>query len=114
MNFEDVRRMAMAFPGVEEHLSFGEPTLKVGKRFLACVAKIDADSLCLKLPDALQRDFLVNSQPDIYYAPKHYADFGSILIRMSKADPEEVRDLFEQAWRAYAPKRVVAAYQKMD
>ncbi len=111
MNFDDVRQIALSFPGVEEHLVFGGPTFRVGKRFLASSAKIDADALVLKLPDQLQREFLVSSQPEIFYAPEHYASFGSVLIRLSQVDRDELRDLFEQAWRAYAPKRLVTTYQ---
>ncbi len=107
MTFDDVRQIALAFPGVEEYTTFGHPAFRVGKRFLASTAKIDPDALCLKLPDQLQREFLVESQPELYYAPPHYADFGSILIRLSKADPGDVRDLFEQAWRAAAPKQLL-------
>lgn len=111
MNFEDVRQIGFTFPGVEEHLVFGGPTLKVGKRFLACIAKIDPDTLVLKVKDPLQRDFLLASQPEIYYMADHYATFECVLIRMSQADKDDVRDLFEQAWRAYAPKKVIATYQ---
>jgi hypothetical protein len=110
LTFDDVRQLALSFPGVTEHTVFGAPTFRVGRKFLASTAKIDPDALCLKLPDQLHREFLVESQPDIYYAPPHYADFGSILIRLSQADPADVRDLFEQAWRAYAPKKLVASY----
>ena len=114
MTFDDIRRIALSYPGVEEYTTFGHPAFRVGKKFLASTAKIDPDALCLKLPDQLQREFLVESQPDIYYAPPHYADFGSILIRLSQADPEEVRDLFEQAWLAYAPKKLVASYRQQE
>ncbi|MDX1994360.1 MAG: MmcQ/YjbR family DNA-binding protein [bacterium] len=110
MNFDDVRKIAFAFPGVEEHLVFGGPTLKVGKRFLACIAKIDHDTLVVKVPDPFERDFLLSSNPDVYYMQEHYATFDCVLIRMSKADSEEVRQLIENAWRKFAPKRVVAAY----
>lgn len=111
MNFDDVRQIAMSYPGVEEHLVFGGPTLKVGKRFLACIAKIDPDTLVLKVPDQFEREFLLNTQPDIYYLTDHYADFSCVLIRMPSADSDDVRDLFERAWRTYAPKRLVKAYQ---
>jgi hypothetical protein len=111
MTFDDVREMASAFPGVEGHLVFGGTTIRVGKRFLACIAKIDPDTLVLKVPDRLEREFLLNTQPEIYYMQDHYASFECVLIRMSRADPEEVRDLLEQAWRFYAPKKLVASYQ---
>ncbi len=110
MDFDDVRKIVFSFPGVEEHTVFGGPSFKVGKKYLAGNAKIDPDALCLKLPDRLQRDFLVTSQPDIYYAPEHYASFGAVLVRLSKVDRDELRDLFEQTWRANAPKKLVATY----
>jgi hypothetical protein len=111
MNFDDVRQIAKAFPGVEEHTIFGGPTLKVGKRFLASIAKIDPDTLVIKVPDRLEREFFLTTKPDIFYMQDHYANFECLLVRMSVADDEEVRQLFEQAWRTYAPKKLVAAYK---
>ncbi len=101
MKYDEVRQIALSFPGVEEHLVFGRPTLRVSKKFLACIAKIDDDSLCLKMPDMMQRDILISSKPDVFYNTEHYADFGSILIRLSKVDPDELRDLFEDSWRRW-------------
>lgn len=114
MNFDDVRQIAAGFPGVEEHNVFGGPTLKVGKRFLACIAKIDQDTLCIKVPDRREREYLLAHQPDIYYLTDHYANFECLLVRMPKADLEEVRKLFQVAWRTYAPKRVVASYEAKE
>ena len=112
MTFDDVRQFTLSLPGVEEHLVFGEPTLKIGKRFLTCIAKIDADSLVVKVPDMLEIEFLIETNPDIYYSPPHYANFKSVLVRLSKADPNEVYHLLERAWRFFAPKRVVAQWDK--
>lgn len=110
MIFDDVRQIAMSFPAVEEHVVFGGPTFKVGKRFLASIAKIAPDTLVLKVPDQLEREYFLATKPDIYYMQPHYASFDCLLIRMTPAEAQEVRDLFEQAWRHYAPRRVVAAY----
>lgn len=112
MDFEDVRKLAFMFPGVEEHLVFGSPTLRVGKRFLACIAKIDPDTLVLKVPDPLVREMLLTTKPDVFYLTAHYASFECLLIRLLNVDREELRDLIEQAWRHYAPKKLVAAYSK--
>jgi hypothetical protein len=111
MNFDDVRQIAFSYPGVTEHLVFGGPTIRVGKRFLTCIAKIDPDTLVLKVPDQREREYLLSTQPDVYYMQEHYESFECVLIRLSKADPQEVRQLFEAAWRAYAPKRVVKEYE---
>jgi hypothetical protein len=112
MIFDEVRQIAMLFPGVEEHVVFGGPTFKVGKRFLASIAKIDPDTLVLKVPDRLEREYFLATKPDIYYMQEHYESFECLLIRMTPADPQEVRNLFEQAWRKYAPKRLVTAYDR--
>lgn len=113
MIFDEVRQIALSFPGVQEHLVFGGPTFKIGKRFLACIAKIDQDTLCLKVPNQLEREYLLTTHPDIYYLTDHYANFECVLIRMPKANPEELRALFEEAWLKYAPKRLVTAYQTL-
>jgi hypothetical protein len=43
---------------------------------------------------------------------EHYADFNCLLVRMPLVAPDELRGLFEQAWMAFAPKRLVKAYQE--
>jgi hypothetical protein len=110
MNFDEVRQIALSFPGVTEHDVFGGPTFRIGKRFLACIAKIDVNTLCIKVPDQREREYLLETRPDIYYLTDHYANFQALLVRMPVADPEELRGLFEQAWRAYAPKKLLANY----
>ncbi len=114
MTFDEIRQIGLSFPGVEEHLVFGGPTLRIGKRFLACVAKIDQDTLVLKVPDQREREFFLTTKPEVYYLTDHYASFECLLIRMPLAEQEELRQLFEQAWLAYAPKRLVARYMAKE
>jgi hypothetical protein len=113
MNFDDVRQIVFSYPGVTEHLVFGGPTIRVGKLFLTRIAKIDPDTL-VKVPDQREREYLLSAQPDVYYMQEHYESFECVLIRMSKADPGAVRQLFEAAWQAYAPKRVLKAYETKE
>jgi hypothetical protein len=112
MTFDEIRALALAYPGVEEYLVFGGPTFKVGKRFLACIAKIDAEALVLKVPDPLEREFLLTERAEIYYVTPHYADFSAVLVRMPKVDKDELQALFERAWLAYAPKKLVKAWRE--
>jgi hypothetical protein len=110
MDFDEIRQIALSFPGVEEHLVFGSSTFRVGKRFLACIAKIDPDTLVLKMSDPIEREYWLTTKPEIYYNAPHYADFQSILIRMPLVEPEELRQLFQNTWRTYASKKLVANY----
>ncbi|MEZ4668406.1 MAG: MmcQ/YjbR family DNA-binding protein [Anaerolineae bacterium] len=111
VTYDDVRQIAIAFPGVEEHLAFGRPTLRVNKRFLACMAKIDDDTLVLKMRDAREREFLLLSKPEVYYLTDHYISFECVLVRMPQAECDELRLLIEQSWLTLAPKKLIAAYQ---
>lgn len=111
MIFDEIRQIALSFPGVEEYQAFGSPSFRVGKRFLASIAKIDPNTLCLKVPSQLEREYLLSAKPERYYLTDHYASFECLLVRMPLADPQELRDLFEQAWLTYAPKKLVAAYR---
>lgn len=112
MTFDEIREIALSFPEVEEHLVFGGPTFRIRKRFLASTAKIDPETLCVKLPDALERKFLIETRPDVYYVTEHYENFESILVWMPEVHPEEFRRLFEKAWLAYAPKRLAKTYRE--
>jgi hypothetical protein len=112
MKFEEVRQIVLSFPGVEEQVVFGGPTFKVGKRFLLSIAKIDPDTLVVKVPNPLEREYLLTTKPDVYYMQEHYANFECVLMRMTPGDPDELRGLIEEAWRTYAPKRLVASYNK--
>jgi len=114
MTFDEIRQIALSFPEVEEHDVFGGPTFKIRKRFLACIAKIDKDTLCIKVPNKLEREYLLSAKPEIYYMADHYANFECWLVRMPVADPDELRELLEDAWLTYAPKRLAAAYQAKE
>lgn len=111
MTFDEVREMILSFPNVEEHTVFGGPTFRIGKRFLVSIAKIDPNTLCVKVPDRLEREYLLSTKPDVYYLTDHYANFECLLVRMPLVDPQELRDLVEQAWLKFAPKRLVAEYR---
>lgn len=108
MNFDDMRKIAFSFPGVTED---ARGTIRIGKRFLSSIAKIDPDTLIVKVPDPREREYFLTTKPQIYYMQEHYVSFECLLIRMPVADPVEVRQLFEQAWLTYAPKKLVKAYQ---
>lgn len=68
MTYDDVRKMALAWPGVEEATSYGTPSLKVKGKFLTRL-KEDGDSLVIKDVDLDERDMLMEMAPDVFYIP---------------------------------------------
>jgi len=84
MTFDDVRKLALTWPEVEDGTSYGTPALKVRKKMLARL-KEDGDSLVMPDVPIDERTMLVESQPKIFYFTDHYADYPIVLIRLSKA-----------------------------
>src|ERR1700694_265729 len=92
VTFDDVRKMALAWPEVEDGSSYGTPALKVRKKMLAR-PKEDGDSLVMPGAPQDERDMLVESQPKVFYFTDHYRDYPMVLIRLSKARRATVEPL---------------------
>ena len=108
MTFDDVRKIALAWPEVEDGTSYGTPALKVRKKMLARL-KEDGDSLVMPGVPIDERDMLVESQRRVFYFTDHYKDYPMVLIRLSKAKRTIVEPLLRRQWRALASKKTVEA-----
>ena len=101
MTFDDVRKIALAWPEVEDGTSYGTAALKVRKKLLVRL-KEDGDSLVMPGVPPDERDMLVESQPTIFYFTDHYKDYPMVLIRLSKARRSTVEPLLRRQWLALA------------
>jgi hypothetical protein len=109
MTFDDVRKMALAWPEVEDGTSYGTPALKVRKKMLARLRE-DNDSLVMPGVPLDDREMLVESQPKILYYTDHYRDYPMVLIRLSKAKRNHVEPLLRRHWRTLASKQAVKEF----
>ena len=55
-----------------------------------------------------ERDNLIEMDPKTYFITDHYRDYPWILVRLSKVNRSQLRELLEVAWRSVAPKRFIA------
>ena len=110
MTYDDVRKIALVWPEVEDGSSYGTPALKVRKKLLVRL-KEDNDSLVMPGVPQDERAMLVESQPGIFYFTDHYRDYPMVLIRLSKAKRANVEPLLRRHWRTLASKKAVAAKQ---
>ena len=110
MTFDDVRKLALAWPEVEDGTSYGTPALKVRKKLLVRL-KEDGDSLVVPGVPPDERDMLIESLSKVFYFTDHYKDYPIVLIRLSKAQCATVEPLLRRQWRALASK---AAVRKFD
>ena len=109
MTFDDVRKLALAWPEVEDGTSYGTPALKVRKKMLARLRE-DGDSLVMPGVPQDEREMLVESQPKVFYFTDHYRDYPMVLIRLSKAKRANVEPLLRRHWRTLASKKAVKEF----
>src|SRR5262249_16508356 len=106
MTFDDVRKIALAWPEVEDGTSYGTPALKVRKKMLVRL-KEDGDSLVMPGVPLEERSMLVESRAKIFYSTDHYRDYPIVLIRLSKATRAAVEPFLARRWRELASKKAV-------
>ena len=108
-SWQDVVRIGLALPEVEESSWFGTPSLKVRKHSL-CRLRSDPDALVVRVLDVEDQQALVRGQPDVFFITPHYDGWPYVLVRLEAVSPEQLAELIEDAWRVRAPKKLVAAY----
>ncbi len=108
LNFDAVRSIGLALPGVEESTAYGQPALKVRGKLLACLPahrSAEPDSLVV-LVDFDDRAELLAADPDVYYVTHHYVGHTSVLVRLSRVNPDALRDLLGMAHKFVTRKAV--------
>ena len=97
ITFEDVLKIASSIGRVEESTSYGTPALKVGGKLMARLRE-DGDSLVVGTTFE-ERQEMMAAEPDTYYITDHYLKYTWILVRLSRASPDALRDLLSRALR---------------
>jgi hypothetical protein len=99
INFDTVRKIGLALPGVEESKAYGAPALKIRGKLLACVPthrSAESGSLMVRVGFD-DRAELLAAAPDVYYVTDHYLNYSSVLVRLSRVTPDVLRDLLGMA-----------------
>lgn len=107
MSWEDLVAHALRLPEVGESTSYGTPALKVAGKLMGRLRTEDDGGFALKC-SAVDKEALVSSDDPAYYTTPHYDGYDYILINLDLADPAELFELIEEAWRIAAPARVRA------
>ena len=114
MSWETVREIALAFPEVEEHTSYGGlPALRVRKKLFVWMSpKREAEGALALRVDPDEKPFLIEASPDVYFSTPHYEGHPIVLVRLDKITRAELGDRIEDAWLLRAPKRLVAEHTR--
>jgi hypothetical protein len=104
--YERYLKIALALPGAESVTSYGTPGVKIcGKTFSRW--RTEAEGALAIRCDFLDRQILLQTQPDVFFLTDHYLNYPMILVRLDKISKDVLTDVTERAWRLVAPAKLV-------
>jgi hypothetical protein len=98
-NFDTVRKIALALPGVKETTAYGASAFKAQGKLMACTPtnrSAEPGSLMVRV-DFDDRAELLAGDPEVYYVTPHYEGYNAVLVRLSRVKPDVLRDLLGMA-----------------
>jgi len=95
LNFHEALKIAQGLGDVEESTSYGTPAIKIRGKLIARL-KEDGDSLVVGTTFE-ERAEMMEADPETYYITDHYLHAPWVLVRLSKAHPDALRDLLARA-----------------
>jgi hypothetical protein len=121
--WDDVRRIALALPETDEHVSRGNahwrvrdkgfvwerPLRQSDLRALGDAAP-DGPILGARVEHLGAKEALLADDPDAYFTTPHFEGYPAVLVRLERIDLAELEELIAEAWLARAPKRAAQAY----
>lgn len=122
--WEDVRRIAMALPSVEESTSgyghiqwrvkdksfiWERPLRKADYEALGSSAP-DGPILGVRVADVGVKEALLAEDPAVYFTTPHFNGYPAILVRLAEISVPELDELVTEAWLDRAPKRLAKEY----
>jgi len=101
----DVRRIALARPETAERPSYGTPGFRVKDRLFARIHQ-DPGVLVIWCADLIEKESLIESDPDVFFTTPHYDGYPLVLVRMETVDLDRLEALLADSWRVRAPARL--------
>ena len=103
-------KIALALPGTEESTSYGTPSVKVKGKLLSRL-RTEAEGGLALVCDFIDREILLQADPDVFYLTDHYNNYPMVLIRLERIRNDALIDLVQRAWRMRAPPRLVREFK---
>ena len=80
-SWDDVVKIGLRFPGVEEGTWFRTPALKVAGKGGFCRLRTDPDALVIRVPDMEDKEAMLEGDPDVYFTTPHYDGYPFVLVK---------------------------------
>jgi hypothetical protein len=113
---EDVRRLALALPHVEEVDCEGFDFRIGGRGFVWSYPerlpgqprRIRTDIAVLYVGDEGEKQALLLGEPQIFFTAPEYGSWPLVLVRLAEVGPGRLTELVTDAWRMRAPEALAA------
>jgi hypothetical protein len=108
---DDVRRLALALPGVAEIDSDGFDFRVGGHGFIWSYPErqpgrprvIRTDIAVLFVGDEAEKQALLLGEPGVFFTTPGYDDLPLVMLRLAEVDAGRLEELMTDAWRMRAP-----------
>jgi hypothetical protein len=106
---EDVRRLALAFPGAEERAHMGHPDFRVGGKIFATLHAPDSGTGMVSLHPE-QQELAIEAEPNAFRpAAGAWGRGGSTLVTLGLVSDEWLERTLDWAWAKRAPAKLKPA-----
>ena len=119
----DVRRLALAMPEADEHVSRGNTQWRVRQKLfvwerplrtsdLAALgdAAPDGPTLGARVEHLVAKDALLADDPSVFFTTPHFDGYPAVLIRLGEIGADLLEEVVVEAWLARAPDRLAREY----
>jgi hypothetical protein len=115
-NADDVRRLALGLPHVEEIDSDGFDFRVGGRGFVWSYPErkegqprvIRTDIAVLYVGDEAEKQALLLGEPRLFFTVPGYDGWPLVMLRLAEVDTERLAELVTDAWRMRAPEALAA------
>jgi hypothetical protein len=123
-DLDDLRTIALSLPEtIQEEGRLAFAVLNKGKpKGIAWVwlERIDPkkarvpnpEVIAVRVRNNLEKQMLIEAQPDKFFTEPHYNGFPAILVRLAAVDVDELEMLLFNAWRCQAPPALVKSFDQ--
>lgn len=127
--WDDVRRLVAALPGTDEHPSYdARPAWRVHQRAFVWERPLTAHDraalggaapgeaeplLAARVADEGVKAALVADEPAVFSTTPHFDGHAVVLLRLSQVSADVLAEVVEDAWRARAPRRLLAELDRL-
>jgi hypothetical protein len=122
-DWEDVRRLAVALPEVEERRSHALLAWRVRDKLFVWERPLrtsDLDALGDAAPEGAilgarvedlgEKAALLGEHPEVFFTTPHFEGYPAVLVRLEVIAPAELDQIVVSAWLARAPKRLAEEF----